>query len=78
MTATLIQFPSPPPPNDGNGALDVVRDYLDRVHAARVMARLFVEEFEGLDALENGDHFLAWLWESGFKIVPLEEDDLGD
>lgn len=76
MTAILIQFPEQPPPNDGNGALEVVRDYLDRVHTARVMARVFVDDFDGLDALPNGDHLLAWLWEKGFKVVPLEDADL--
>jgi hypothetical protein len=78
MTATLIQFPEQPPPNDGNGALEVVSDYLERVHPARVMARAILDEFETDDALPNPDHLLAWLWEQGFKIVPLEDDDLGN
>lgn len=60
--------------NDGNGALLVVGDYLRRVHAARVMARSILGpdvEFEGLDMLPDPDHFLAWLWDQGFKIEPL-------
>lgn len=70
MTAEIVQFPEPP---KGNGAREVVRDYLDRVVPARTMAKLFVSEFEGLDALPDVDHFLAWLWEQGFKIVPVGE-----
>lgn len=80
MTATVLQFPEQPPPNDGNGALSVVRDYLERVNPARVMARAILEKgdgFEGLDALPDPDHLLAWLWEQGFKIVPIEDEDLG-
>ena len=69
MTAVLIQFPEPP---KGNGALEVVRDYLARVHAARTMAKAIVDDFEGLDVLPDGDHFLAWLYEQGFKVVPLD------
>jgi hypothetical protein len=78
MVAHILQFPIKEPPHGGNGALDIVRDYLERVHAARVMARAILEDLEGLDALPDGDHFLAWLWEQGFKIVPVEDDDLGD
>ena len=61
-----------PPNNSGNGALEVVTDYLTRVHPARVMARLLVDDFEGLDVLPDPDHFLAWLWEKGFKIVSVD------
>lgn len=81
MVAHVIQFPVKEPPDEGNGALDVVRDYLGRVYPARVMARLVLGRgsvFEGLDALPDGDHFVAWMWEQGFKIVPLVEADLGD
>lgn len=81
MPAHIIQFPMPEPPNGGNGALDVVRDYLGRVNPARVMARSVLgrgDVFEGLDALPDGDHFLAWMWEQGFKVVPVEDSDLGD
>lgn len=64
------------PTNPGNGALSAVRDYLERVNPARVMARSILgkdEEFEGIDALPDADHFLAWMWDQGFKIVPVED-----
>jgi hypothetical protein len=60
------------PPEDGNGALAVVRDYLARVHPARVMARSIVDQAEIDAALPDADYFLAWLWEQGFKIEPIE------
>lgn len=78
MSADIIILPivrvecEPGPPNAGNGALEVVRDYLERVHPARTMAKLFVDDFNGLDALPDADHFLAWMWEQGFKVVPVE------
>lgn len=78
MVAHVIQFPTKEPPSNGSGALDVVRDYLDRVNPARVMARSVLgrgDVFEGLDALPDGDHFVAWMWEQGFKIVPVEDAD---
>lgn len=57
MSAALIQFPTPAP-REGNGSLEVVRDYFESTAEA--------------------DHFLANLWVSGFKVVPLEDSDLGD
>lgn len=74
MTAILIQFPTASP---GNGALEVVGEYFDRVHPSRVMARAMVDGPE-FDWLPDSDHFLMWLWENGFKVVPLEDRDLGD
>lgn len=72
MSAEIVDLSARRLPPSGNGALEVVRDYLTRVHPARTMARLFVESFEELDVLPDADHFLAWLWEQGFKIEPLE------
>lgn len=66
MTAQLIQFPEPP---KGSGALEAVRDYLERVHPARVMARGFVDQAEADEALPEADYFLAWLASQGFVIV---------
>jgi hypothetical protein len=83
MTAEIIHFPErtpkQPPPSEGGGALDVVRDYLARVNPARVMARAVLDKgdgFEGIDALPDADHFLAWLWEQGFKVIPVDESDV--
>lgn len=55
----------------GNGALDVVRDYLERIHPARTMAKMMVDEFELAAALPDGEHFIEWLWDHGFKIEPV-------
>jgi hypothetical protein len=78
MAAIILQFPEQESINEGNGALEVVADYLERVHPARVMARAIMDEFETGDALPNPDHFLMWLWDQGFKVVPLEESDYED
>lgn len=75
MTADVIPFRKPPPDNPGNGALEVVRDYLERVHPARVMARGVVDCGEYLTMpgyLPDADYFLAWLAGEGFKVVPIE------
>jgi hypothetical protein len=61
-----------PPRNPGNGALELVRDYLDRIHPARMCARSLVGKAESDAALPDGDYFLAWLAAEGFVIVPLE------
>lgn len=53
-------------PRPGNGALEVVRDYFDRVQPARC---------EGIDELPAADNFLAWLWEQGFMVIPIPEDE---
>jgi hypothetical protein len=77
VTAEIIDLPRRHPVgNPGNGALDAVRDYLERVNPARVMARSILEKdesFEGLDSLPDADHFLAWMWDQGFKVVPVVE-----
>lgn len=72
MSFQLLKFPEPP---KGNGALEVVRDYVERVHPARTMAKVFVEQSEASDIMPDADHFLMWLWEHGFKIVPVGDDD---
>jgi hypothetical protein len=68
----LLKFPEPP---KGDGALEVVRDYVDRVHPARTMAKMFVDRAEVGEIMPDGDHFVAWLWEHGFKIVPIDGGD---
>ena len=80
MTAEIIILDAmrPGDPNVerpvGNGALKVIKDYFDRVHPARVMARAVLEQgegFEGIDALPDADNFLAWLAREGFCVVPM-------
>lgn len=78
MTATLIQFPEQPPPNEGNGATRIVRDFFDNVYPACLMSRLQSTPEQNAEAMHDGDHFLACLWASGFKVVPLEESDYDD
>jgi hypothetical protein len=66
VTATLITFPTR---NTGNGALELVRDYFDRVHPARGHGATDCGEMtDGTGHLPAGDHFLAWMWERGFKV----------
>ena len=52
------------PPHPGNGALDAVNRYL----------KAFPDLVAHTD-LDDGEHFLAWLWQEGFKIVALDPDD---
>lgn len=73
----ILTFPprQPPPTEPGNAVLEVVRDYLERVHPARVMARGMVDCGEYLAMpgyLPDADFFLAWLASEGFKVVPLD------
>lgn len=68
---TVIPFPTPPAPPKGNGALEVVRDYLERVYPARMCARLLVDKAESDAALPDADYFLAYLASEGFVIVPV-------
>jgi hypothetical protein len=64
-----------PPPIRGNGALEIVRDYLERVHPARTVARSLVSKDESDAALPDADYFLAYLANEGFLIVPVEQTD---
>lgn len=77
MTAEIVDLaahrPGDPNVNLGNGAREVVQTYLDRVHSARVMARVHAEPADITEALYDHDHFIAWLWQEGFKIVPVGE-----
>lgn len=67
---TVIQFP--PRQSAGNGALEAVRDYFDNVHPARGNGATDCGAFlDGSGALHTGDHLLMWLWERGFKVVPV-------
>lgn len=75
MTAILIQFPPLEPPSEGNGALEIVRDFFDNVYPACVMSRLRSTPEQNAEAMHDGDHFLACMWVSGFKLVPLDETD---
>ncbi len=68
MTADVLQFPAPPP---GNGALEIVRDYFERIHPARMCARSLVDKSESDAALPNADYFLAYMAAAGFVMVPL-------
>lgn len=72
MPAQIIQFPIPP---TGNGAREVVKDYLERIHVARTLARCVADPVDVAAALPDEDYFLAWLWSEGFKIVPLDDSD---
>jgi hypothetical protein len=58
--------------NAGNGALELMRDYLGRIHPARMAARSLVDKAESDAAVPDADYFLAWLWDQGFKIEPIE------
>lgn len=72
MTAEIIVLPVIYKEHDtGNGAREVVRTYLERVHSARVMARVHADPIDITEALTDHDHFLAWLWQEGFMIVPV-------
>lgn len=72
MNDNVVRFPTPPTPPAGNGALEVVRDYLERVHPARVMARGIADQEDIDAAMPDADHFLAWLANGGFAVVPIE------
>lgn len=69
MTAEILKFPEPPV---GNGALEVVRDYLDRIHPVRMCARLLLDKEEAEAALPDADYLLAYLASAGFIVVPIE------
>lgn len=74
MTAEIIVLPVIRiERNDGNGARELVQTYLERVHSARVMARIHADPADTTEALTDHDHFIAWLWQEGFKIVPVGE-----
>lgn len=74
MTAEIIVLPVVRTErSDGNGAREVVQVYLDLVHSARVMARVHADPADITEALSDHDHFIAWLWQEGFKIVPVAE-----
>jgi hypothetical protein len=75
MVAHIIQFPALEPPNEGNGALEIVRYFFDNVYPACVMWRLHSTAQQNAEAMHDGDHFLAYMGAAGFKIVPLEESD---
>lgn len=72
---TVIPFPTPAAPqprNPGNGALEAVRDYLDRVHPSRGHGATDCGEYlDGTGTLPDGDHMLAWLAAEGFVVVPM-------
>lgn len=73
MSAEIVDLASRrPPSNPGNVAIEVVRDWLERVHPARTAARLLVDKAESDAALPDADYFLAWLWDQGFKIEAIE------
>lgn len=78
MTATLIQFPTQEPANEGNGALEIVRYFFDNVYPACIMSRLHSTAEQNAAALHDGDHFLAFMGAAGFKVVPLEASDYDD
>lgn len=80
MTAVLIQFPTQELPNPGNGAVEIVRDFFDNVYPACITSRLHSTAEQNAAAMHDGDHFLAYMWAAGFKLIPLEasDDDLGD
>ena len=46
-----------------NGALEKVMEYFEQ------------EGIPDYAVEETTDHFLAWLWSEGFKIVPLTGDE---
>lgn len=52
-------------PNLGNGAVPVVREYFDK--------RPGMPPLPENAKLNRGDHFLAWLWVQGFKVVPVTD-----
>lgn len=75
MSAQIFVFPKspmPPPPN-GNGAPELVKEYLDVIHPARTLARAVVGDDLPAGYLPDHDYFLAWLWSHGYIIKKLEE-----
>jgi len=74
MTAEIIDLPVVRVERiAGNGARETVQVYLERVHSARVMARVIADPVDVDNALSDHDHFVAWLWQEGYKIVPVGE-----
>jgi hypothetical protein len=67
---SALQFPQPP---KSNGALEFVRDYLERIHPARVMARSIAEPEEIAASLPDADYFLLSLAEAGYVITKIED-----
>jgi hypothetical protein len=65
---TILPFPTaaPAPPAAPLDALTLCRNYFTQVYPARGHGAT-----NGSAGLPDGDHFLGWLWERGFKMVPL-------
>lgn len=65
----VINFPVPKH-EVGNGALEAMRRYFVPIgpHLSMVLMP------DKADDLPRADHFLLWLWNEGFKIVPTEKD----
>lgn len=71
----IIQFPGRERTHvdvEQDYALRAIRDYFDRIHPGRTVARTLVSKEEADEALPDADHFLAWLWSEGFKITPVD------
>lgn len=52
--------------------LTLCRNYFTQVYPARGHGATDCGEYlDGSAGLPDGDHFLGWLWERGFKVVPL-------
>jgi hypothetical protein len=60
MTAEVVEFPKPEP---GNGAREILLDALRELPDCNT-------------AEELGDYLLGYLWAAGFKIIPVEDEDL--
>lgn len=67
---TVIPFPTPATPlaePTSPGALEVIRDYLERVQPLRA-----ARPFPSPGDLPDADYFLTWLAYRGFAVVPLD------
>ena len=63
MSAEIVELAAKrKPPNPGNGARESVNMGF---HALRLDSHI-----------ETADLFLIWLWDAGFKVIPLEDKDL--
>jgi hypothetical protein len=57
VDGNIVPFPTPLKAQGGNGALEVMRDYFERIHNTRPKSDL-----------PTADYILAWLWEQGFVV----------
>ena len=75
--ADIIKFPEPELRSlQGNGAREALREYFGEIHSDRSKARPGFAAATAQGDLSDEDYFLAWLYNEGFKVVPIEADDV--